>query len=280
MSFHTQSGITNQTILLRTKKSFGQHLLNDESISQNIVHAMVSRYPKTNLLEIGPGTGVLTKYLVEGDFKFMAVEADRDMVKYLTHNLGMTEDQLISMDVLKVDFSRLWEDGEQLNVIGNFPYNISTQIILRVLKYKDLIPSVVGMFQKEVGERICAGPGSKTYGKTSAWIQAYYDCKILFDVPPEKFDPPPKVQSVVIQLDRKEDYSIDCDEKLFFSVVKQAFSQRRKMLRNTLKPYLKDSGLLEDEFFQRRPEHLGVEDYIRVTQMIEKYQSQSQNEEE
>ncbi len=209
----------------------------------------------------------------------MAVEADRDMVKYLQHNLGMTEDQLISMDVLKVDLSRLWEN-EQLNVIGNFPYNISTQIIMRVLKYKDIVPSVVGMFQKEVGERICAGPGSRTYGKTSAWIQAYYDCKVLFDVPPHKFDPPPKVQSVVIQLDRKEGYSIDCDEKLYFSVVKQAFSQRRKMLRNTLKPYLKGSGLLEDEFFQRRPETLGVEEYVKVTQMIAQYQQESAKSDE
>jgi len=239
---------------------------------------MVSRYPNTNLLEIGPGTGVLTKYLVEGDFKFKAVEADRDMVKYLQHNLGMTEDQLISMDVLKVDFSRLW-DNEELNIIGNFPYNISTQIIMRVLKYKDIIPSVVGMFQKEVGDRICAGPGSKTYGKTSVWIQAYYDCKVLFDVPPEKFDPPPKVQSVVIQLDRKEDQTLGCDEKLYFSVVKQAFSQRRKMLRNTLKPYLKGSELLQHESFQRRPEHLGVEDYVKVTNMIAEYQA-SKGEEE
>ena len=239
---------------------------------------MVNRYPKTNLLEIGPGTGVLTKYLVEGDFKFKAVEADRDMVKYLKHNLGMTEDQLISMDVLKVDFTRLWGD-EQLNVIGNFPYNISTQIIMRVLKYKEIIPSVVGMFQKEVGDRICATPGSKVYGKTSAWIQAYYDCKVLFDVPPEKFDPPPKVQSVVIQLDRKENLELGCDEKLYFSVVKQAFSQRRKMLRNTLKAYLKGSDLLQSEFFQQRPEHLGVEDYIRVTNMIADHQS-SQSEEE
>lgn len=239
---------------------------------------MVSRYPKTNLLEIGPGTGVLTKYLVEGDFKFKAVEADRDMVKYLQHNLGMTEDQLISMDILKVDLSRLWEN-EQLNVIGNFPYNISTQIIMRVLKYKEIVPSVVGMFQKEVGDRICAGPGSKTYGKTSAWIQAYYDCKVLFDVPPEKFDPPPKVQSVVIQLDRKVNLTLGCDEKLYFAVVKQAFSQRRKMLRNTLKPYLKGSDLLQDEFFQRRPEHLGVEDYVRVTNMIAEYQASSSEEE-
>jgi len=265
---------------LRTKKSFGQHLLNDESISQNIVHAMISRYPQTNLLEIGPGTGVLTKYLLEGEFNFKAVEADRDMVKYLTHNLGMTEEQLISMDVLKVDFGRVWNDDKQLNVIGNFPYNISTQIIMRVLKYKDLVPSVVGMFQKEVGDRICAGPGSKTYGKISAWVQAFYDCKVLFDGPPHKFDPPPKGQSVGIQLDRKSDYSIPCDEKLFVAVIKQAFSQRRKMLRNTLKPYLKGSGLLQDEFFQRRPETLGVEDYINVTQMIEKYRSQSKNEEE
>ena len=263
---------------MRTKKSYGQHLLNDETIAQNIVHAMVSRYPNTNLLEIGPGTGVLTKYLVEGDFDFKAVEADRDMVKYLQHNLGMTEDQLISMDVLKVDFGRLW-NNEPLNVIGNFPYNISTQIIMRVLKYKDLVPSVVGMFQKEVGERICAGPGSKTYGKISTWVQAFYDCKVLLDVPPHKFDPPPKVQSVVIQLDRKKDYSLDCDEKLFVAVVKQAFSQRRKMLRNTLKPYLKGSDLLQNEFFKRRPETLGVQEYVEVTQMIADFQS-SQNEEE
>lgn len=239
---------------------------------------MVSRYPNTNLLEIGPGTGVLTKYLVEGDFKFKAVEADRDMVKYLQHNLGMTEDQLISMDVLKVDLSRLW-NNEQLNVIGNFPYNISTQIILRVLKYKELVPSVVGMFQKEVGDRICAGPGSKTYGKTSAWVQAFYDCKVLFEVPPEKFDPPPKVQSVVIQLDRKENITLDCDEKLYVAVVKQAFSQRRKMLRNTLKPYLKGSDLLNDEFFQQRPENLGVDDYVKVTKMIAEYQASNSEEE-
>jgi len=241
---------------------------------------MIGRYPKTNLLEIGPGTGVLTKYLIKEDMKFMAVEADRDMVSYLQKNLGMTEDQLLSMDVLKVDFGRLWDEKEQVNIIGNFPYNISTQIIMRVLKYKELVPSVVGMFQKEVGERICAGPGSKVYGKTSAWVQAFYDCKVLFDVPPHKFDPPPKVESVVIQLDRKENLDIGCDEKLYVSVVKQAFSQRRKMLRNTLKPYLKRSELLQTEFFQKRPEMLGVADYIRITNLIDEYRQKSNSEDD
>lgn len=233
---------------------------------------MVDRYPSTPLLEIGPGTGVLTKYLVEKDMPFKAVEADQDMVSYLQKNLGLQEDQLIQMDVLHLNFHKLW-DGQPVNVIGNFPYNISTQIIIRVLKYKELVSSVVGMFQKEVGDRICAPPGSKTYGKISAWAQAFYDCKVLFDVPPHKFDPPPRVQSVVIQLDRKDNIELGCDEKLYVSVVKQAFSQRRKMLRNTLKGLLKGSELMDDPFFTRRPETLGVEDFVTITQKIEAHQN-------
>lgn len=257
---------------LRTKKSFGQHLLNDEELARQIVAAMVDRYPSTPLLEIGPGTGVLTKYLVEKEMPFKAVEADKDMVTYLQKNLGLQDDQLIELDVLRLNFQRLW-DGQALNVIGNFPYNISTQIIIRVLKYKELVPSVVGMFQKEVGDRICAAPGSKTYGKISAWAQAFYDCKVIFDVPPHKFDPPPKVQSVVIQMDRKENLSLGCDEKLYVSVVKQAFSQRRKMLRNTLKGMLKGTDLMNDPFFTRRPETLSVEEFIDITKKIEVHQN-------
>ena len=228
---------------------------------------MSSRMITSNLLEIGPGTGVLTKYLINHKCQFKAVEADRDMVSLLHTEYGLTEEDLISMDVLKLDFSRVFGQ-EEFEIIGNFPYNISTQIIMQVLKYRDLVPTLVGMFQKEVGFRICAEPGGKIYGKTSVWTQAYYDTEILFEVAPQSFDPPPKVQSVVIALRRKENYSLPCNEKLFFNVVKQAFSQRRKMLRNTLKSFFENSTMLQDKFFKRRPETLSVEEFIYVTNMI------------
>ncbi|MBT8221114.1 MAG: ribosomal RNA small subunit methyltransferase A [Bacteroidia bacterium] len=252
---------------MRTKKSYGQHLLIDESIAQTIVTGIQTRMTTSNLLEIGPGTGVLTKYFLEGPFNFKAVEADYDMVQYLQRQFGLSENQLISKDVLKMDLSRVFNKNH-FEIVGNFPYNISTQIIMRVLKYRNLIPNVVGMFQKEVGHRICSAPGSKVYGKTSVWAQAFYDCEILFDVGPESFDPPPRVQSVVIALRRKENYTLECDENLFFTVVKQAFSQRRKMLRNTLKSLFAGSDLSEQDFFSRRPETLSVEDFVHITQMI------------
>lgn len=227
----------------------------------------MSRMTTSNLLEIGPGTGVLTKYILEHNHKFVAVEADRDMVNFLQKTLHLSQEQLVSKDILKVDMTRLFEN-EEFEIIGNFPYNISTQIIMRVLKYRTLVPTLVGMFQKEVGDRLCAKPGSKVYGKTSVWTQAYYNAEPLFDVGPESFTPPPKVQSIVIALQRKKNFVLDCDEKLFFSVVKQAFSQRRKMLRNTLKALFSGKDLSQIELFKRRPETLSVEEFVDLTRMI------------
>ncbi len=258
---------------MKAKKSFGQHFLINEDISYQIANALslVERYDK--VLEVGPGKGVLTKYLLQKDFDLMVVEADRDMVSYLHLNYPELKDAIIPADFLKLDLKLFFKDAP-FALIGNFPYNISSQILFKMLEYRDQIPEMVGMFQKEVAERVVAGPGNKTYGVISVLIQAWYEGDVILKVPPEDFSPPPKVQSAVIRLTRKENAAIDCDERLFKQIVKQAFSQRRKMLRNTMKSFLKDSPRLQEAFFQKRPEQLSVEDFVQLTNWVgeqEKY---------
>ncbi|MFK7776006.1 MAG: 16S rRNA (adenine(1518)-N(6)/adenine(1519)-N(6))-dimethyltransferase RsmA, partial [Saprospiraceae bacterium] len=223
--------------------------------------------------EVGPGQGMLTKYLIPQDFELVVVEADRDMVFHLKKHYPALVGQIIQEDFLKVPLDIFFKN-ESFGLIGNFPYNISSQILFKMLDYKAQIPEMVGMFQKEVAERIVAGPGSKVYGVISVLIQAFYDGKYLFTVDRMNFDPPPKVQSGVIQMTRKENLDLGCDYKMFRRVVKQAFGQRRKMLRNTMKLFFKEkeeaaSELFQDELFTLRPEKLSVEDFVKLTLMIE-----------
>lgn len=252
---------------MRAKKSYGQHFLTNEDMSSRIAGSLsMEGYQK--VLEVGPGKGMLTKYLLERNMDLLVVEADRDMVSFLEQNYAQLKERIIPADFLKLDLNQFYKDTS-FGLIGNFPYNISSQILFKMVEYRDQIPEMVGMFQKEVAERVVAPSGNKTYGVISVLIQAYYDGEYLFTVKPESFSPPPKVQSAVIRLTRKTDFKLDCDEKLFRKVVKQAFSQRRKMLRNTMKIYLSGSPLLEDEFFTKRPEKLDLEDFVQLTKWVE-----------
>ncbi|MEM6966103.1 MAG: 16S rRNA (adenine(1518)-N(6)/adenine(1519)-N(6))-dimethyltransferase RsmA [Bacteroidota bacterium] len=260
---------------MKAKKSFGQHFLNNELITENIANSLqlISQYHQ--VLEVGPGGGMLTKYLLRGAFDLKVVEADRDMVRILRQRFPALEGNIISKDFLKLDLSEVFKN-ESFGLIGNFPYNISTQIIFKMLEHKTLIPEMVGMFQKEVAERIVSPPGSKVYGVISVLTQAFYEGKYLFTVDRTNFDPPPKVQSGVIQLVRKANLELGCDEKLFRRVVKQAFSQRRKMLRNTMKAFFKKentnaSELLQNDFFRQRPEKLSVEDYVQLVNWVAEF---------
>lgn len=253
---------------VRAKKHLGQHFLNDESIAKKIADTLtLQNYDR--VLEIGPGMGVLTKYLLEKPVTTHVIEIDWDSVEYLkTHYLNLA-DRIIEKDFLKFDLAT--EMGrEPLAITGNFPYNISTQIVFKAIELRDMIPEFTGMFQKEVAQRICEKPGTKAYGIMSVLTQAYYNAEYLFTVPPTVFNPPPKVDSGVLRLIRKEDYSLPCDDKVFFRVVKMAFNQRRKTLRNSLKQLLHDD-IKEEEIFNLRPEQLSVEQFVEITQKVEQY---------
>jgi 16S rRNA (adenine1518-N6/adenine1519-N6)-dimethyltransferase len=252
---------------MRAKKSFGQHFLTNENIAQRIADSLVLEAGSTNVLEVGPGKAMLTKYLLEKDFNLKCVEADFDMVDYLNANYPVLHGKIISQDFLKLDLSSVF-GGQPFCIIGNFPYNISSQIVFRMVEYRPLVPQLSGMFQKEMAQRIIAPPGGKDYGVISVLTQAFYEGKYLFSVAPGNFNPPPKVQSGVIRLVRKEE-AIGCDEVLFRKVVKQAFSQRRKMLRNTLKPFFEENpAVLEEAFFTQRPEVLSVPQFVELTNRI------------
>lgn len=254
---------------MQAKKSFGQHFLKDEHIAERIADSLLRAKESGRVLEVGPGMGMLTKYLLRHpDYETFAVEADRDMVDYLENAYPeFAQNRLISKDFLDFDAPGFFS-GKQFSLIGNFPYNISTQILFKLLDWRLQIPEMVGMFQKEVADRIVAKPGNKVYGITSVLAQAYFDTEYLFTVKPGSFNPPPKVVSAVIRLTRKEGFVLDCDEKLFKTIVKTAFGQRRKMLRNTLKPFLPPEKLMEDTFFERRPETLGWDEYVQLAQTI------------
>lgn len=211
---------------------------------------------------------MLTQYLMQLPAELKVVEADGDMVRYLQHQFPALDGRILSGDFLKLDLEAVFT-GSPFILAGNFPYNISSQILFHMLTYRSLVPQMVGMFQKEVAERIVSPPGSKTYGVISVLIQAWYAGKVLFQVSKGSFDPPPKVESAVIRLDRKETNDLGCSENLFRQVVKQAFSQRRKMLRNTMKAFLSDPEILSDPFFTQRPERLSVEQFVYLTNLIE-----------
>lgn len=250
----------------RAKKSYGQHFLIDEVATESIANALslLDEYPR--VLEIGPGKGQLTKYLIDKDVELKAVEADRDMIHHLMRNYPDFAHDLILDDCLKVNFFELY-GGNEFVVIGNFPYNISSQIVFKILKNVELVPEMVGMFQKEMADRIAAPHGSKTYGVISVLTQALYDAELLFDLPPISFDPPPKVNSSVIRLVRKKERP-DVNYKNLRTVVKNGFGQRRKMLRNTMKPFVEDPEMFKHRFFTMRPEQLSLEEFIELTKMI------------
>jgi len=221
-----------------------------------------------DVLEIGPGMGVLTKYMLDKPINTYVIEIDDESVAYLDANYPKLKDKIISKDFLKYDINEVFK-GKQFAIIGNFPYNISTQIVFKVLEYKAQIPEFAGMFQKEVAERICEKKGTKAYGILSVLAQAFYDVEYLFTVDENVFNPPPKVKSGVMRMRRKEDFSLPCSEKLFFNVVKTAFQQRRKTLRNSLKTLNLSDNLKEDKLFNLRPEQLDYTEFIALTQKIE-----------
>ncbi len=251
---------------VRAKKALGQHFLTDQSIARGIVDALTAGGVR-DVLEIGPGMGVLSQYLLQReDIDLRLVEIDQESVDYLlTHYPGI-EGKLYMADYLKLDIRQLFSGSYR--VIGNFPYNISSQIFFKILDDKDLVPEVVCMIQKEVAERIAEKPGSKTYGILSVLLQAWYDIEYLFSVGSGAFCPPPKVQSAVIRLRRNSRSELGCDERLFRQVVKTAFNQRRKTLRNALKPILPEGFDTSSELFELRAERLSVEDFIALTQTI------------
>ena len=249
------------------KKHLGQHFLKDEAIAKAIADTLNLKGYDT-ILEIGPGMGVLTKYLLEKPISTYVIEIDRDSVAYLEKNYPQLSGKIISQDFLKYDLNQIFQ-GKPLAIIGNFPYNISTQIVFKLLELRNQVPEFSGMFQKEVAERICEKKGSKTYGILSVLVQAFYNAEYLFTVDENVFDPPPKVKSGVLRLRRKENFQLPCGEKRFFTVVKTAFQQRRKTLRNSLKTLNLSDILREDTIFDLRPEQLSYEQFIDLTQKIE-----------
>ena len=250
---------------VRPKKYLGQHFLTDLNIAQNIANTL-SGVGYDHVLEVGPGMGVLTQYLLEKPFTTHVIEIDTESVSYLKTHFSQLEDRILEGDFLKISLADQFD--AQLAVIGNFPYNISSQILFRVIEQRTRVPDFAGMFQKEVAARICEKPGSKAYGILSVLTQAFYETEYLFNVSRFVFDPPPKVASAVIRLKRKADYALPCDDKLFFRVVKIAFQQRRKTIRNGLKIMNIPKKLTEDTIFDLRPEKLSGNDFIQLTKRI------------
>jgi 16S rRNA (adenine1518-N6/adenine1519-N6)-dimethyltransferase len=250
------------------KKGLGQHFLVDENVSRKIVAQIKGHEGCTNLLEIGPGMGAITKYLLEiPDTTLHVMQVDRDSVAYLEENYPKLKNKIHQKNVLKTDFSTIF-GNESFIMVGNFPYNISSQIFFKVLEYRNQIPEVVGMIQKEVAERIAAKEGNKTYGILSVLLQAFYDVEYLFSVPPNVFNPPPKVTSAVLRLKRNKTQTLDCDEKLFFRVVKQGFNNRRKTLRNALKSFDLSTEIKSLVLLDKRAEQLTVNDFVELTNHI------------
>ncbi len=255
--------------LVKPKKFLGQHFLKDLKVAQDIADTVDSQ-PELPVLEVGPGMGVLTQFLVKKERTVKVVEVDYESVAYLREAFPSLEDHIIEDDFLKMNLNRTF-DGNPFILTGNYPYNISSQIFFKMLDNKELIPCCTGMIQKEVAERIAAGPGSKTYGILSVLIQAWYEVEYLFTVSEHVFNPPPKVKSAVIRMTRNQTRDLGCNEKLFKQVVKTTFNQRRKTLRNSIKPILgKESSILQDEIFNKRPEQLSVQQFVELTNMVEK----------
>ena len=254
--------------LVKPKKFLGQHFLKDLSIAKDIADRVYG-CRGLPILEVGPGMGVLTQFLMEKGREVKVVELDFESVAYLRENFPALEGNIIEDDFLKLKLEKLF-DGRPFVLTGNYPYNISSQIFFKMLDYKDLIPCCTGMIQKEVSERIAAGPGSKTYGILSILIQAWYKVEYLFTVHEHVFNPPPKVKSAVIRMTRNETKELGCNERLFKLIVKTTFNQRRKTLRNSISSILeKGNPLSNDPVFNKRPEQLSVQEFIELTNRVE-----------
>lgn len=260
------------TTFVTPKKHLGQHFLKDENIAKKIVASLSKKENYEVVIEVGAGTGVLTKYLLQNkEFLTYIVEIDRESIAFLKKNYPDLEGKIIEENFLETDLQKIAPGTIPFAVIGNFPYNISTQILFKVLEYRNQIPEVVGMFQKEVAERIASPPGNKTYGILSVLLQTYYKIEYLFTVNPQVFIPPPHVKSAVIRLVRNNVVKLDCDEKLFFKVVKAGFNQRRKTLRNALSSQFEIRNLEfgKNVLFDKRAEQLSVNDFVTLTKIIE-----------
>ncbi len=254
---------------VRPKKALGQHFLTDTRVAEKVAFCLESLSAYRHILEIGPGTGVLSQFLI-GMYPeaWYGMEIDGEAVAYLRSAYPDHDDRIIAGDFLQYDLHKLF-GREQFAVIGNFPYNISSQILFRVLAFREQVPEMTGMFQKEVAQRIASPPGSKVYGILSVLSQAFFDVRVCFHVQPGVFVPQPGVMSSVLHMRRKNDFVLPCNEKLFFSVVKTAFNQRRKTLRNSLKPLAPDWGRLPAHYAGERPEQLGVNDFVVISQALQ-----------
>ena len=252
---------------VKPKKFLGQHFLTDLNVAHRIADT-VDACPGIPVLEVGPGMGVLTQYIIPNEREFKVVEIDFDSVPYLHEHFPQLGDNIIEGDFLKMNLHDVF-DGRPFVLTGNYPYNISSQIFFKMVENRDLIPCCTGMIQKEVAERMAAKPGTKSYGVLSVLIQAWYDVEYLFTVDENVFNPPPKVKSAVIRLTRNGKAELGCDEKLFRRIVKTVFTMRRKMMRNGMKQILgKDSPMLADPLFTNRPEQLSVQEYIDLTNKV------------
>lgn len=249
---------------VKAKKHLGQHFLTDLNIAQKIVKSLPQ--DETPILEIGPGTGVITQYMIDKP-NFRAFDIDRESIEFLKQKYPQHEGKVLYQDFLEADLSPFAQEGN-FYLIGNFPYNISTQIMFKVLDYRNDISCVVGMFQKEVAQRIAEKPGTKTYGILSVLLQAFYKIEYLFTVHENVFNPPPKVKSAVIRLTRNEVKQLDCKEDLFFKVVKACFNQRRKTIRNSVK-VLSGNNHIESPYLEKRPEQLSVQQFVELTKAVE-----------
>ena len=257
---------------VRPKKNLGQHFLTDLSIAKRIADTVDEPYANLPVLEVGPGMGVMTQYLVEKPRPLKVVEIDRESVAYLNENFPKLRENILGADFLRMDLKEVF-DGQQFVLTGNYPYDISSQIFFKMLDNRDLIPCCTGMIQHEVAVRMAAKPGNKQYGILSVLIQAWYNVEYLFTVEPSVFNPPPKVQSAVIRMTRNEVQHLGCDEQLFKRVVKTVFNQRRKMLRVSLKQLLTENALAviaQSPFATLRPEQLTIAQFVELTNMIEK----------
>lgn len=252
---------------VRAKKHLGQHFLTDKNICRKIARQYSKHKECNRVLEIGPGMGALTEFLIEEGLDVSVMDIDTESIAYLEGNFPALEGKIYEADFLKVD---LWKSmgTEPFGVVGNFPYNISSQILFKCLEYRNQIPEIMGMFQKEVAVRVAEKPGSKQYGILSVLLQAFYDIDYCFTVDEHVFNPPPKVKSGVIRCTRNERGQLPCDEKLFIQVVKMSFNQRRKTIRNSIKPFIKGKDV-EHEFLKLRPEVLSVDQFIELTQLVE-----------
>ncbi len=251
---------------VKAKKYLGQHFLKDDNIALKIVNSL--SYKNNNVLEIGPGTGILTKYLLNvNGINIFVIEIDKESVEYLKNHFPKLKDKIISSDFLKYDLNKIFPD--KFSIIGNLPYNISSQIFFKILDYRNKITKVICMLQKEVAERISSPCGSKKYGILSVLMQAYYDIKYLFTVNENSFYPQPKVKSAVLSLSRNNTLKLNCNEELFFRVVKTAFNQRRKTIRNALKNFNLNKNIILYELFDKRAEQLGVDEFVKITNYIE-----------